>query len=90
MQRENYKKKYLELKQQYKNVINENLELKKQVHNLTIEKNTISNLLDSYKLKNSKQEKILYDIFKSIYNRTTNPQKVVRIKNILLKSNINY
>ena len=90
MQRENYKKKYLELKQQYKNVINENLELKQQVHNLTIEKNTMSNLLDSYKLKNSKQEKILYNIFKSIYNRTTNPQKVLRIKNILLKSNINY
>lgn len=90
MQRENYKNKYLELKQQYKNVINENLELKQQVHNLTIEKNTMSNLLDSYKLKNSKQEKILYNIFKSIYNRTTNPQKVLRIKNILLKSNINY
>ena len=90
MQRENYKKKYLELKQQYKNVINKNLELKKQVHNLTIEKNTMSDLLDSYKLKNSKQEKILYDIFKSAYNQTTNPRKVLRIKNILLKSNINY
>ena len=76
------------MKEMHDDLVNHNLDLEKELRQLKIRYNHLTDEYDKCKAMNHRQEKLLSSIFKIIYNDKID-DKLFRIKNILLGVNIN-